>query len=89
MAPVRGYLYSCGVDKRNWITVVNQFLDGDAYNWFLQEEKRGNMVSWDRFTAGITEYFVPDNEVYLAWTSGGVSCRATANSKSISTNTAS
>lgn len=44
--------------------VVSHFLDGEAYNWLLTEERRAPGLSWTEFTRAMRAYFIPQNEEF-------------------------
>ncbi|MCO5548833.1 hypothetical protein L7F22_002295 [Adiantum nelumboides] len=50
------------MDERNWPSVVSHFLEGDAYNWFLVEERNDPYLSWRTLKTNLRSYFVPKNE---------------------------
>ncbi|KAI5062446.1 hypothetical protein GOP47_0022985 [Adiantum capillus-veneris] len=50
------------MEERLWTSVVSHFLEGDAYNWFLLEERKNPYISWTCLKAEMRDYFVPRNE---------------------------
>ncbi|MCO5607216.1 hypothetical protein L7F22_061409 [Adiantum nelumboides] len=50
------------MEEHSWPFVVSHFLEGDAYSWFLVEERNDPYISWRTLKASLRSYFVPKNE---------------------------
>ncbi|MCO5551495.1 hypothetical protein L7F22_004999 [Adiantum nelumboides] len=50
------------MDEHSCPSVVPHFLEGDAYKWFLVEDRNNPYISWRTLKASLRSYFVSNNE---------------------------